>query len=77
MSKNKKDISQDITDTKAIFKVCSDFLNNTSHQTQLIILEHASEEMWKGLDNVHLVESWRNEKNNKHPNALIPEEWIS
>lgn len=77
MSKNKKDISQDITDTKAIFKVCSDFLNNTSHQTQLIILEHASEEMWKGLENVHLVESWRNEKNNKHPNALIPEEWIS
>lgn len=75
--KNKEDISQDITDTKSIFKVCSDFLDNTKYQTQIIILEHASDEMWKDLKNIHLVESWRNEKNNKHPNALIPEEWIN
>ena len=38
---------------------------------QIIVLEHADESAWEGIDNVHLVAEWRGENN-----KLVPEEWI-
>ena len=72
--------SEDIENTKKIFEVCSDFMNDTDNNVQIIILEHAGESNWKGLDNIHLVEKWRgSDKDNvysKDFNALIQKEWL-
>lgn len=76
--KSKKNAAndQDIKDTKAIFTTCSDFMKNTNCKTQIIILEHAPETIWTGINHIYLVENWREEVDDKHPNALIPKEWL-
>ncbi|MEP3209542.1 MAG: DUF3732 domain-containing protein [Maribacter sp.] len=82
--KNKKNLtkkeSEDITNTKKIFEVCSKFLDRTNSTVQIIILEHASSEMWDNTDNVNLVEEWRGEENNGNYsidfNALIQKDWL-
>jgi hypothetical protein len=37
---------------------------------QILVLDHASKEVWRGVD-VHLVEEWRDGK------ALVPREWLA
>jgi hypothetical protein len=74
------DESEDIQNTKKIFEVCSTFIDNTSGSIQVIILEHAGEGNWKGLDNIHLVDTWRGSDKDgifsKDFKALIPKEWL-
>lgn len=64
-----KEISQK---SRKIFEAMSDALEKTEHQMQIIVLEHASEAAWEGIDNVNLVVEWRGENN-----KLIPLEWLS
>lgn len=73
----KEKISEDIENTKEIFNACSKFIERTSFQTQIIILEHAPSSTWKGIEHIHLVEEWRGsfESGNNY-NALIPSEWL-
>lgn len=61
----------DIKAVKKIFKTMSTAMEKTNHQMQIIVLEHANELAWEGINNVHLVEEWRGENN-----KLIPNEWI-
>lgn len=72
--------SEDITNTKKIFEVCSRFLERTDSSVQIIILEHAPSEMWDKVDNVNLVEEWRGEENegtySSDFNALIQKDWL-
>ncbi|MDL2282524.1 DUF3732 domain-containing protein [Parabacteroides sp. OttesenSCG-928-G06] len=71
-------ISQDIENTKDIFKTCSDFMQKTDFKTQIIILEHAPASTWEGDDNVSLVEEWRgSDLNDKNYKALIPKNWLT
>ena len=74
------DESEDIQNTKKIFEVCSTFINNTSGEVQIIILEHAGESNWAGLENVHLVDKWRGSDKDgiysKDFKALIPKNWL-
>lgn len=37
----------------------------------MIVLDHASEDVWGGLDGVELTEEWRD------GDALVLEEWIN
>jgi len=78
-SDKKKKISEDIENTTQIFKVCSKFLERTNFQTQIIILEHAPAETWKGVDNIHLVEEWRGylDIDDSGYNALIQKDWLN
>lgn len=72
--------SEDIQNTKKIFEVCSEFMENTNKEVQIIILEHAGESNWSNLENVHLVEKWRGtDKDGYYSddfNALIQKDWL-
>lgn len=76
-SNKSKKVSQDIENTKDIFKTCSEFVRKTNFKTQIIILEHAPTSTWDEDENIHLVEEWRgNNLDDKKYNALIPKEWL-
>lgn len=62
---------EDIIAVQKIFNTMSIALNSTKTKMQIIVLEHADESAWEGIDNVHLVAEWRGENN-----KLVPEEWI-
>lgn len=62
---------EDILAVKKIFEVMSDAMEKTNHHMQIIVLEHAHESAWEGINNIHLVEEWRGENN-----KLVPNEWL-
>lgn len=62
---------EDVLAVKKIFKAMSNALAKTKYRMQIIVLEHASELSWAGVDNVYLVEEWRGENN-----KLVPIEWL-
>ena len=62
--------SDDLTQTRKIFIAAADCIKRTKNKLQIIIVEHAPEITWQGIDNIYKVDEWRGE------NALIPKEWI-
>lgn len=62
---------EDILAVKRIFEAMSDVMEKTNHHMQIIVLEHAHESAWEGINNIHLVEEWRGENN-----KLVPNEWL-
>lgn len=56
---------------KKIFSAMSKYLQATDHKVQIIVTEHADEDIWGDVQDVHLVERWRG-NNTK----LIPLEWL-
>jgi hypothetical protein len=73
--------SEDISNTKKIFEICSNFMDNTDNNVQIIILEHAGESNWSGFkDNITLTEKWRGTSTDGFYsddfNALLPKEWL-
>lgn len=76
-SEKKQKISEDIQNTTLIFKACSKFIESNEFQTQIIVLEHASESTWGDDPNIHLVEEWRGSFDQPATyNALIPRAWF-
>ncbi len=72
--RKKRDVpmdSDDIARVNLIFRALSNAAQRTAGKIQFIILDHADENTWQGVNNIHLVERWRGGK------ALIPEDWIS
>ncbi|MDQ0416806.1 phage shock protein A [Croceifilum oryzae] len=63
---------EDIDAVKKIFNTVSHAVEITNGNLQVIILDHASEEIWIDLKHVYKVndEEWRNGK------KLIPDDWI-
>ena len=57
---------------KKIFSAMSKYLQTTDHKVQIIVTEHADDDIWGDVKDIHLVERWRG--NNK---KLIPLEWLS
>ncbi len=62
--------SDDLTQTRKIFESASDCIKRTKGNFQIIIVEHAPEITWEGIENIHLVDEWRGDK------ALIPKAWF-
>ena len=62
--------SDDLTQTRKIFVAAVDCLKRTKGDFQIIIVEHAPEITWQGIENVHKVEEWRGDE------ALIPKSWF-
>ena len=56
---------------KKIFSALSDYIERMDYSVQIIITEHADEDVWGDVDNVHLVERWRGEDN-----KLVPLSWL-
>lgn len=71
--------SEDIENTRNIFEVCSEFMERTNNQIQIIILEHAPKETWTNINHIKYQE-WRGtEKEGVFSNdykALLPKEWF-
>lgn len=61
--------SDDLTQTRKIFIAAADCVKRTKQGLQVIIVEHAPEITWQGIDNIHKVDEWRGD------NALIPKSW--
>lgn len=62
--------NDDLNRTRKIFQALSDGIMRTKGKLQIIVIEHADEIAWNGIDNIHLVERWRD------GDALIPKDWI-
>jgi hypothetical protein len=62
--------SDDIVRVNRIFRALSMASKRTKNRVQLVIIDHADEMTWEGIDNVHVVERWRG------GNALIPQDWL-
>lgn len=54
-----------------IFTTLSKFIEDTDSKVQILVMEHADEDVWKSVENIHLAGRWRG-KNEK----LVPNEWI-
>lgn len=63
--------SDDIARVNRIFSALSDASKRSDSRVQLIIIDHADEMTWAGIENVHVVERWRG------GNALIPPDWLT
>lgn len=61
---------EDIEAVQKIFSVLSAVVGDSNDELQIIVLDHAAENVWGGLKNVHLVEEWRGGR------KLVPLEWL-
>lgn len=58
--------------SRKIFTTMSRAIELCNGNLQVIVLEHANEEVWDGLENVKEVCEWRGDNN-----KLIPMEWVA
>ena len=61
---------EDIVAVQKAFKVISTVVQACKGELQVIVLDHAPENVWGNIQGVHLVEEWREGK------ALIPKDWL-
>ena len=62
---------EDIEAVKKAFSVMASVVQRNKGNLQIIVLDHASENVWGNIDNVHCVEEWR------EGNKLIPISWLN
>jgi len=62
---------EDIIAVSKMFKVMGESIKKHNQNIQIIVLEHADEEVWEGVENVYKVCEWRDGKQ-----KLIPAEWL-
>ncbi|MEI7937358.1 MAG: DUF3732 domain-containing protein [Verrucomicrobiota bacterium] len=62
--------SDDVARVNLVFRALSEAAKRTSNRLQIIVLDHADENTWQGVTNIHLVERWRAGK------ALVPADWL-
>ena len=63
---------EDVKKARRIFEVLSQSLKNAQEKYQIIITEHADEDVWGDIDLIHRVANWRGEGSECY---LIPPEW--
>lgn len=61
---------EDIEAVQKVFKVFSSVIAARGHGFQIIALDHAAENVWGDIPNIHAVEEWRGGK------KLVPVEWL-
>lgn len=60
---------EDVEAVRKVFVAVASEVTRSSGRLQIIVLDHADEGVWGGLNEVHLVEEWRGK-------TLVPTEWI-
>jgi Protein of unknown function (DUF3732) len=60
---------EDIAAVRKVFAVLGEEVRSSEGRLQVIVLDHADEGVWGGLDHVELTEEWRGEK-------LVPDAWV-
>jgi hypothetical protein len=59
---------QDVEAVRKVFALLGSEVRAANHRLQIIVLDHAGEDVWGGLDGVALTEEWRGR-------GLVPEAW--
>ena len=62
--------NEDVVAVRKVFSLLSNISQRTKGKLQVIVLDHADEEVWGELPNIHLVEEWRGK-------GLVPSAWIT
>jgi hypothetical protein len=62
---------EDLEAVRKVFRVLSSVTISSKGELQIIVLDHAANDVWGAIPNVHQVDEWRNGQ------KLIPEEWLS
>lgn len=62
--------NEDVAAVRKVFTLFDYVISRTDGRMQIIVLDHADEEVWGELANVHLVEEWRGK-------GLVPRTWQS
>ncbi|WP_158890727.1 MULTISPECIES: DUF3732 domain-containing protein [unclassified Pseudomonas] len=62
--------SEDVVAVRKVFTLLDHVISRTDGRMQIVVLDHADEEVWGELANVHLVEVWRGK-------GLVPSAWSS
>lgn len=57
---------------KKIFNAMSKYLQTTNNSVQIIVTEHADEDIWGDIPSINLVERWRG-----NTQKLVPVEWLN
>jgi hypothetical protein len=60
---------QDVLAVRKVFSLLGEEVRNATGRLQVIVLDHADEDVWGNLPDVQLTEEWRGQ-------ALVPFEWI-
>jgi hypothetical protein len=60
--------NEDVVAVRKVFALFNHVIRRTESRMQIIVLDHADEEVWGELPNVHLVEEWRGK-------GLVPTAW--
>lgn len=60
--------NEDVAAVRKVFALFDHIITRTTGRLQIIVLDHADEEVWGKLTNVHRVEEWRGK-------GLVPAEW--
>lgn len=61
---------EDIAAVQKVFSVFASVVRMTKGTLQIIVLDHASENVWGGIEGIHCVEEWRN------GTKLVPMQWL-
>ncbi len=61
--------NEDVVAVRKVFALFDKISMKTTGRLQIIVLDHANEEVWGGLQNIHLVEEWRGK-------GLVPDSWV-
>ncbi|SFQ23851.1 DUF3732 domain-containing protein [Variovorax sp. 770b2] len=62
---------EDVAAVRKVFTLLDAEVHFAQGRLQVIVLDHADEEVWGGLPNVHAVEEWRGKAK-----ALVPPAWL-
>ncbi|ANF57248.1 DUF3732 domain-containing protein [Halotalea alkalilenta] len=62
--------NEDVAAVRKVFTLLDHVISRTDGRMQIVVLDHADEEVWGKLANVHLVEVWRGK-------GLVPSAWYS
>jgi hypothetical protein len=61
---------EDVIAVRKVFDLLARVVRKKEGRLQVIVLDHADDEVWGKLPNTHLVEEWRGA-------ALVPSNWLS
>jgi hypothetical protein len=61
---------EDVVAVRKVFSLLGEQVAAANGRLQVIVLDHADEDVWGDLDSVVLAEQWRDR-------ALVPYEWLS
>jgi hypothetical protein len=62
---------EDIEAVRKVFAAVSAETILAEGRLQVVLLDHAAQDVWNGIDNIHLVDEWRGGE------KLVPLAWIA